>query len=295
MAIDGDHTAVTYTVRVNSGGCKFAVNSSSGEVYVTDSQAINYERVTECTVAIRATDAGTPALFSQATVSVYLVDINDHSPTFQFPTYAGTVAESAADLTAVATMFADDNNSGENAAIVYAIVAGNDGAVFSVNETTGEVFVSGQLDYETVQSYTLRVNASDKGLPSRTGSCLVQVAVTDVNDNTPVFDAATYTASATEDIAFGTEIIVVGASDADSTSNAGIRFSFVGSVPLFSINALDGVVTSKSTIDRETAGVHVLTIMVKDTDSPSRSNTTTLTITVLDVNDNRACICGCTV
>lgn len=46
--------------------------------------------------------------------------------------------------------------------------------------------------FNKVPAYTLTVLASDSGSPSRSSSALVNIDVSDVNDNAPVFSEADY-------------------------------------------------------------------------------------------------------
>ena len=66
--------------------------------------------------------------------------------------------------------------------LYYSLTAGNLNNVFAVNPETGEIKVSGNLDYETRQHYTLTLTASDGAF---TNTTTVQITVKDVNDNPP--------------------------------------------------------------------------------------------------------------
>ncbi|NWW44487.1 PCDAB protein, partial [Pedionomus torquatus] len=54
--------------------------------------------------------------------------------------------------------------------------------VFSINANSGEIRLSGVLDYETVTFYDLQIKATDKGTPPLSGHCKVVLEVLDVND-----------------------------------------------------------------------------------------------------------------
>lgn len=60
-----------------------------------------------------------------------------------------------------------------------------------------------QLDRETVSGYTLIVTAKDGGNPSQSDTTDVEIIVTDVNDNYPVFKQPMYTGSIPEDALVG--------------------------------------------------------------------------------------------
>ncbi|NXI97011.1 PCDAB protein, partial [Psophia crepitans] len=54
--------------------------------------------------------------------------------------------------------------------------------LFILSPKTGEIRLTGGLDFEDVRSYEIQVEASDKGTPPLSGHCKVVVEVLDVND-----------------------------------------------------------------------------------------------------------------
>lgn len=59
------------------------------------SAPLDYERVKEYVLAIRARDGGTPPLASQALVNITLIDMNDNAPVFNVDSYSVEIAEDA--------------------------------------------------------------------------------------------------------------------------------------------------------------------------------------------------------
>ncbi|NWH92668.1 PCDAC protein, partial [Aegithalos caudatus] len=54
--------------------------------------------------------------------------------------------------------------------------------VISVNPKTGEIHLTAALDFEEVSVFDFRIEARDKGTPSLSGHCRVELEVLDVND-----------------------------------------------------------------------------------------------------------------
>lgn len=73
----------------------------------------------------------------------------------------------------------------------------------------GAILVSQPLDYETCRDYFLTVEARDGGTPSLSAITTVNINITDVNDNAPVFSCQLYTAVVSEDAATGDSVIQV--------------------------------------------------------------------------------------
>ena len=53
--------------------------------------------------------------------------------------------------------------------------------------TTGTVFIARQLDIERIASYTLTIEAKDRGEPPQSNTTKLYIDLIDVNDNKPRF------------------------------------------------------------------------------------------------------------
>lgn len=112
--------------------------------------------------------------------------------------------EDAAIGTTVLVVSATDNDVGLNAQITYSL--GEDGdhpAEFTINPQTGAIVTTKTLDRETMSGYLLTVTARDGGNPPLSDTTDVEISVTDVNDNYPVFKQAAYSGSVLEDALVG--------------------------------------------------------------------------------------------
>ena len=65
--------------------------------------------------------------------------------------------------------------------VACSITAGNDAGKFDINGITGVITVAVELDYETAESYSLTVEASDGD--GKTGTVTVGITVTDVAED----------------------------------------------------------------------------------------------------------------
>ena len=73
----------------------------------------------------------------------------------------------------------------------------------------GEVTILAPLDYERAQSYSLTIQATDGGVPPLSNHATVNVSVTDVNDNAPIFIQNSYSAIVNEAAIIGERLIQV--------------------------------------------------------------------------------------
>jgi len=168
----------------------FQIHPSTGELTLV--APLDYESHPRYTLVIRARDSGVPPRHSTATIHLNVLDVNDHAPHFPQSLYRVEVAEDAPLMSRLATIQANDADSGENGYVQYRLESkfGDEEAelteLFAIEPTSGELFLRGQLDRERRGEYALIVVASDNGVPQRLESNMsVHVRVVDVNDNTP--------------------------------------------------------------------------------------------------------------
>lgn len=154
---------------------------------------------------------------------------------------------------------------------------------FSIN-SRGELSTKEKLDYdEAPHSYSVEIRISD-GRSS--DSAVVQVSVTDVNDNSPTFTSTSISGSVPEDAAVGSSVATVAATDKDSGFNKELRYSLSGGGGRFSVHPVSGTVTVAAGLDRETEAEYELLLVAEDQGRPVRSSTASLLLRLSDVNDN---------
>lgn len=73
----------------------------------------------------------------------------------------------------------------------------------------GAIFIIENLDYESSHGYYLTVEATDGGTPSLSDVATVNINITDINDNSPVFSQDSYTTVVSEDAALEQPVITV--------------------------------------------------------------------------------------
>lgn len=65
------------------------------------------------------------------------------------------------------------------------------------------------LDYETSHEYYITIEATDGGSPPLSDMATVNINLTDVNDNRPVFSQDVYAAVISEDVELGKTVLAV--------------------------------------------------------------------------------------
>lgn len=122
---------------------------------------------------------------------------------------------------------------------------GNFGNKFSIDALTGELTAK-PLDREMQARYLLQITAQDRGSPiTYQSTCNISIAVEDQNDSNPHFELTKYIATVAEDVATGTPILTVKATDADIGTNAQIVYSLANETDwLFNVDNRSGVITT---------------------------------------------------
>uniref|UniRef100_A0A8U7P6E7 Uncharacterized protein n=1 Tax=Corvus moneduloides TaxID=1196302 RepID=A0A8U7P6E7_CORMO len=170
--------------------------------------------------------------------------------------------------------------AGEAEARRLRLVAQGRRASVEVSGASGALLVSSRLDREELCGKSAPCALRLEVLVERPLRVFhVQLEVTDINDNAPIFPAARRNLS-------------IGASDADIGANAQLSYTLSPS-EYFRIEEENSNSRSKSLflvltkpLDRETIPVHRLVLTASDGGRPSLTGTMELVISVLDVNDN---------
>lgn len=108
-----------------------------------------------------------------------------------------------------------------------------------------------KLDREEKPSYFLISSAKDRTSDSelrQVGYCPFLINVLDENDNYPVFEVERYETSVKQDIAVGSRVLQVRATDSDVGFNARVTYVIDRGSELFDIDYGNGWITVKSSL-----------------------------------------------
>ncbi|XP_046891285.1 protocadherin Fat 3a isoform X1 [Hypomesus transpacificus] len=282
---EGSSRRVLYSLADSAGG-SFSIDQTTGIVVLE--RSLDREQQPSYLITVRASDQGSPRLSSLANVTVTVLDINDNPPVFWRRDALASVAEDAALGEEVLRVHAASKDIGTNAEITYSIRSGNEHGKFHIHPLTGAVLVSSRLDYETCKDYFLTLEATDGGTPPLSAVTTVNINVTDVNDNAPMFSRDAYAAVVAEDAAIGEPVVKLTAEDVDSQVNGEVEYSIISGDrdKHFYINPATGLLKINKQLDREMVSGYSLSVRAQDGGSPPMFSTVTVNIDVSDINDN---------
>ena len=151
----------------------FRIDKLTGEIMVRSDEGLRLDNIptNKIVLSIEVSDSQSK---DYATVEIAVRDVNDRQPTFEKTEYIAMLPEDSLVGVVVEQVQATDADYGLNAELTYRIQSGayDD---FAINKQTGEVTLSGQLNYDTRAEYTIDIVAMDQGEPSLSGELLQHV------------------------------------------------------------------------------------------------------------------------
>uniref|UniRef100_A0AAY4ENR5 Protocadherin Fat 2 n=1 Tax=Denticeps clupeoides TaxID=299321 RepID=A0AAY4ENR5_9TELE len=268
----------------------FSVDKETGTLVVQ--KKIDHEKTKwyQIDVIAQGNHNGTDVA-SLVSVSIQVQDVNDNEPTFEADPYQTFLAENLPAGTTVIQVTANDPDMGNNGRVTYRIEPEIDDVseMFTIDGESGWITTLKETDCETTQLYRFHVVATDHGGNVKlSSSALVEVMITDENDNPPQFKEDVYQGSIMENSGPGEVIATMATSDMDVTAeNRQLMCYITDGDPLGQFTVVpagdEWRVVVTGLLDRELKEKHSLKVTVTD---GKFQDTATVEVHVLDVNDN---------
>nr|XP_036872476.1 protocadherin beta-2-like [Manis javanica] len=284
----GSNSLRSYTVSPTSHFHLKLQNSPDGILpqLVLD-KALDREEQSEIRLTLTALDGGTPPRSGTALVRIEVLDINDNTPEFEKMLYEVQIRENSPIGSQIVIVSARDLDIGAYGEISYVFSQASEDIrrTFRINEKSGELLLTHELDFESIQTYTLNIQAIDGG--GLSGSCVVFVQVMDLNDNPPELTVSTLISEIPENLQ-ETIIAVFSVSDPDSGDNGRMVCSIQDDLPFILKPSVENFYTLVTTtaLDREHRSEYNITITVTDLGTPTLKSEHSISVQVADVNDN---------
>uniref|UniRef100_A0A3B5AMI9 Cadherin domain-containing protein n=1 Tax=Stegastes partitus TaxID=144197 RepID=A0A3B5AMI9_9TELE len=251
----------------------FQIDYKTGAILVKENNAFE--------IRVQASDGASSPLTSHAKLLIEVVDVNDNAPEISVTSLLNSVKEDASIGTAIALVSVLDKDGGKNG-MVNCKISNNVPFKLETNyKNYYSLVVDGPLDRETSSQYNISITATDEGSPPLSSTSVVNVHVSDVNDNKPLFTESIINVYVKENSPVGAVLKTVSAIDADIDQNGQVSYSF-----LHNNKSVSAELVLQKPLDREKQPVIKLTLTAVDGGTPPKSGTSQLIINVLDVNDN---------
>lgn len=175
----GENARITYALAKASD--HFSVDEKTGEIRATvqlDAEVLTEPELLE----IVASDNGTPKRSGTTTLRISIKDFNDNAPIFIKKAYAFEIAENLPLNFILGQVQAIDGDAMPN--FQYEVVQNYPYFPFSIDATSGKIFVSSKLDYEGKhKDFAFEVLAIDSDGLNDVAN--VTITLIDENDNAP--------------------------------------------------------------------------------------------------------------
>ncbi|KAM4675306.1 protocadherin gamma-C5-like isoform 12-T12 [Discoglossus pictus] len=159
------------------------INSNNGNIYAQ--RSFDYEQFQVLQITARVEDCGSPKLFSNVSIFIFILDTNDNTPTILYPEYSGEliaeekIPKSASVGHLVTKVSAVDLDSGHNAWLIYSLVEPTSRTLFQISAYTGEIRTV-RIFHETDDNeQQLVISVNDHGVPSLSATVTILVNIVD--------------------------------------------------------------------------------------------------------------------
>ncbi len=288
-ADEGVNGHVSYSFAVASKEARelFGINTDTGEIRLLNN--LDYESQNRYQLNINSRDNGGLS----DTCKIDVLDENDNSPTIQLMSFSNTLPENSPVGTTVAVINAEDADSGKNGLVQCSI---NQNMPFKIESSLVEYFTlvtDDMIDRESLPEYNITILVTDQGSPARYANKTLNVKISDINDNPPVFEFEEYKTFVIENNDPGLIILTLKANDADWGPNAQLSYFLkdedMRGAPLSSLVSVDlltGTIRAVKSFDFEQLKSFAFNVTARDGGSPPLSSEVTITINIQDQNDN---------
>ncbi|EFB30244.1 hypothetical protein PANDA_019201, partial [Ailuropoda melanoleuca] len=228
--LDKGEGTVKYTLSGDGAGTVFTIDETTGDIHAI--RSLDREEKPFYTLRAQAVDIETrKPLEPESEFIIKVQDINDNEPKFLDGPYVASVPEMSpvgAYVLQVKATDADDPTYGNSARVVYSILQGQ--PYFSIDPKTGVIRTAlPNMDREVKEQYQVLIQAKDMGgqLGGLAGTTIVNITLTDVNDNPPRFPKSIFHLKVPESSPIGSAIGRIRAVDPDFGQNAEIEYNIV--------------------------------------------------------------------
>ncbi|XP_045923932.1 cadherin-related family member 1 [Micropterus dolomieu] len=303
-AKDGDQgnpNLIHYSI-INGSDGVFDINSTSGCIILTTYPSLLKNELYE--IKVKASELGPNDQlldFDITTVTIRVVDLNNHPPTFYGENgpqskFEVTMYEHppAGEILRGFKITVNDSDQGANAKFKLRLVGPSrvlrvvPQTVLNEAQVTVIVEDTSGIDFEKGPTLSFKLLAVEIDTPERfSATADIVINLLDTNDNIPKFTAEYYITRIPENSPGGSSVVSVTANDPDSGPWGEVKYTIYGSgSDLFTIHPSSGLISTQpwTSLDAEVRSKY--NFYVKAEDSEGKYSLAEVFVTVLDMNDH---------
>jgi len=267
--------SVTYSLAASNG--PFSIDSVTGAVTLGEDP--DFEGQSEYSFTVTATDGAGNS--SEQSVTLPVANLDELAPIFDSGDTATAIDENTGAAQVVYTASANDNSDDVTSdPLAYSLSDDSNGA-FSIDSASGAVTLVASPDFESAESYSFTVVATDA--VGNSASQAVSLSITNLDDTAPIFDSAD-SASIDENAGSNQLVYTAQAHDnADDVTSEPLTYSLSDdSNGLLSIDGASGEVTLSEDPNFEATEGYSFTVVATDGEGNATSQQVSLSVTNLD-------------
>ncbi|XP_008325195.2 protocadherin alpha-8-like, partial [Cynoglossus semilaevis] len=252
----------------------FELDRKTGEIKVKGQ--IDFEMFDVYKLDVHATDRGQPPMSTDCRVIIKILDENDNKPVIEVTSLSKVIPENAKPGTVVSLISILDKDSGSNGKVSCSLSGDVPFELKpSFQDNMYSLVLRSPLDRESVSHFNVEITATDGGQPPLSTFKSLNIEVSDVNDNKPVFLNNPVELYLVENNVPGNPIITVTASDKDLNENAALVYHVIReenghkNVAFLNINTESGQVSALKSFDFESTKTFQFHVVASDSGSPS--------------------------
>ncbi|RCN38136.1 cadherin domain protein [Ancylostoma caninum] len=273
-------------VHTNSSGCRFALQtinyrffSISGIITTTATFDVNNASTYTLEIMVQLPPPSVQSVIS--TVTVTIMDVNDHAPAFTGLPNRLSISEYTPVGTTVLAIKASDADRGENSRVTYRLMNDRASEFLSIDKHSGKVTLRKTVDFEKIQRFDMVIEACDSGTPKLCSTADLPVLVEDVNDNSPEFPCPTVHTVLPVSSPPGTVVATVFAEDRDAGTAGGVYYALLDAITGFSIDRSTGSIRTTEKLQEKEYRIRIGAM-----DGNGVMSTNNATVTLLTRNGN---------
>uniref|UniRef100_A0A8C5PJH8 Cadherin domain-containing protein n=1 Tax=Leptobrachium leishanense TaxID=445787 RepID=A0A8C5PJH8_9ANUR len=157
------------------------INTETGNIYAQ--RSFDYEQFQILQITARVEDYGSPILYSNVSVFIFILDTNDNHPTLLYPENAGEfipqekIPMSASAGYLVTKVSAVDLDSGHNAWLAYNLTELTSKNLFQIYEYTGEIRTIRAFHEADNPEQHILISVRDHGEPPLSSTVTIQINI----------------------------------------------------------------------------------------------------------------------
>ncbi|XP_070600344.1 protocadherin gamma-B5-like [Erythrolamprus reginae] len=268
---------------------KFSMDPIKGVIILI--KTLDFEETKEYIITVAAKDGG--GLVTHCKVQIQIIDENDNFPEITVVSLFTPLPENSRSETLIALINVKDKDAGDNGKITCYLQNDLPFKILPSSNNYYKLITDRPLDREKVSQYNITITATDKGIPPLNTNKTIFLQISDINDNAPAFEKASYSIYVPENNPSGASIFQIQAFDQDVEQNSQVTYSILASnieeLPIssyISIHSETGIIYAQRSFDYEQFREFQLQVKAKDGGNPPLSNNVTVRVFILDRNDN---------